>query len=380
MRAVGIILILLAFNHLSDGVYAAVEDKDIYFLSTIIMIRGHLAQAIENKSNGNEELAVAHAGHPTAELFMLIRDDIRDPTLAENIADALQSLPSNVPTMSLEELKNEVDRISGLLHKVVFTQIVPYKQGNVKFWSAVMINVLEEAYDEYSEGVEVEGEVANVIEWQDAIGFTTIIVERFFPVMLKDRMDAELADVLESDLGTLIKEMKGKASPDRIRSIIDSIKERIEGSIGSLNGEQVTPDIRRISDLLDLALKSYQAGKFEEEEEGEYSEALGNYTKAKELVTKAYKEHFEPLKQYVKAVDPTLTTDTEVAFNELIKLIEDTKPVEDVKIKIEQIKENANKIIAVGVVPEFPVSVVIILTAITGIGVLLGRFKSPILQ
>jgi hypothetical protein len=236
-----------------------------------------------------------------------------------------------------------------------------------------MLDVLEDAYEEYSEGVEVEGEVSNIIEWQDSIGFTSMMVEDLFPVMLKNRLDVDLSSAIESSLHELIKGMKDKISSERIGSIINSITDKLNGL--TLKGEQNAPDIRRVRELLDLALKSYQAGKFEEEEEGEYSEALANYEKAKELVIKAYKENFEPLKSSIDTVDPSLMRDTEAMFYDLIGLIDGAKSVEEVKAKIEQLKDNVSKIMAVGVIPEFPMSVVVTLATITGIGVLMGRFK-----
>lgn len=376
-----LILQLLAYSSQNSVSAIIIEDKHIHFASTVIKILGHLEQAIENKNSGNEDLAVAHTGHPAAELFMFISDDIADvdPDLAEKIRDELESLPSKVPNMSSDELKNAVANIHGLLHKAVFNNaILPEeKRGDVRFWITVMLNVLEDAHEEYSEGIEVEGEVSNIIEWQDSIGFTTMIVDDLFPVMLKNRLDADLSNALESSLHELIKDMKNKRSTERIGSTINSIAEKVDELI--LKEEQNAPDIRRVRELLDLALKSYQAGKFEEEEEGEYAEAQTNYEKARGLVMKAYREHFEPLKPSIDIVDPSLMKDTEAMFHDLIGLIDGTKPVEEVKAKIEQIKENVSKIVAVGVVPEFPVSVVVILTAITGIGVFLGRLRRSIL-
>jgi hypothetical protein len=375
---VGIMLILLFTYTLPHNVYATVvEDKHVHLTSTVIKILGHLEQARENKSNGNDELAIAHAGHPASELFMLIRDDIADADqdLAEKIGSELESLPSNVPNMSSEELKSTVTHIHSLLNNVILNNnILPEeKRSDIRFWATVMLDVLEDAYEEYSEGVEVEGEVSNIIEWQDSIGFTSMMVEDLFPVMLKNRLDVDLSSAIESSLHELIKGMKDKISSERIGSIINSITDKLNGL--TLKGEQNAPDIRRVRELLDLALKSYQAGKFEEEEEGEYSEALANYEKAKELVIKAYKENFEPLKSSIDTVDPSLMRDTEAMFYDLIGLIDGAKSVEEVKAKIEQLKDNVSKIMAVGVIPEFPMSVVVTLATITGIGVLMGRFK-----
>ncbi|MEO9364661.1 MULTISPECIES: hypothetical protein [Candidatus Nitrosocaldus] len=378
MWMVGIMLILLFTYTLPHNVYATVvEDKHVHLTSTVIKILGHLEQARENKSNGNDELAIAHAGHPASELFMLIRDDIADADqdLAEKIGSELESLPSNVPNMSSEELKSTVTHIHSLLNNVILNNnILPEeKRSDIRFWATVMLDVLEDAYEEYSEGVEVEGEVSNIIEWQDSIGFTSMMVEDLFPVMLKNRLDVDLSSAIESSLHELIKGMKDKISSERIGSIINSITDKLNGL--TLKGEQNAPDIRRVRELLDLALKSYQAGKFEEEEEGEYSEALANYEKAKELVIKAYKENFEPLKSSIDTVDPSLMRDTEAMFYDLIGLIDGAKSVEEVKAKIEQLKDNVSKIMAVGVIPEFPMSVVVTLATITGIGVLMGRFK-----
>ncbi|MCS7141800.1 MAG: hypothetical protein NZ888_06410 [Candidatus Nitrosocaldus sp.] len=380
MMVVALIPLLLAYTCVSGTTYAVVvEDRHLNLVSTVIMIRGHLAQAVENKSNGNDELAVAHSGHPASELFMLIMDDVAgaDADLAREIEGALESLPARVPSMDADELRDEVSRIDGLLHSAVSNDaILPEeKRSDVRFWATVMLNVLEHAYEEYSEGVEVEGEVANMIEWQDSIGFTTILVEDTFPAMLKNRLDAELSAVVEQSLDELLAEMRDKASAERIGSLVDSIGAMVDALI--LKDEHTAPDIRRVKELLDLALKSYQAGKFEEEEEGEYSEALANYERAKELVVKAYREHFEPLKPHIEAVDPALMQSTETMFMDLMDLMDGAAPVEHVRAKIEQIDESIDRMVAVGVVPEFPAGIVaVVLASITGIGVLLNRFRS----
>lgn len=114
------------------------------------------------------------------------------------------------------------------------------------------------------------------------------------------------------------------------------------------------PSIPKIKDLLSLALNAYQAGKFEEEEEGEFGEALSNYEKAKEYITTAYEKHFLPLKQYIEVKDAQLMSSTEEILKDLPMLIDDRVSVEELKSKIYELNVNTDKIIAIGVIPEFP--------------------------
>lgn len=250
--------------------------------------------------------------------------------------------------LSVEDLEAREDEINTLLHKALFNGdiLAEEKRNDVGFWASVMLKVLEDAHDEYEEGVN-DNKVINITEWQDARGFVTVLKEDLFPTMLKNRLEQGLSTSLEQLLATLLEDMN---NAKYVSNIIDTINDRLSPLI-KVGEEELS--IPKIKDLLSLALNAYQAGKFEEEE-GEFGEALSNYEKAKEYITTAYEKHFLPLKQYIEVKDAQLMSRTEEILKDLPMLIDNKVNVEELKSKIDELNTNMDNIIAIGVIPEFP--------------------------
>jgi len=358
MQRIIVLILLLPFILLTQvlsNAHAATEDIDVMFASSIVEIRGHLLQAIENKRVNDLEHAIPHTVHPTAELYPNIKDRIaeKDPQLANSIENKLLSLQKDARVLTVEEFNDRVDGINSLLHKALFNYdiIASDKLQGAGFWASVLLQVLDDASDEYEEGDIEEGKVKNVIEWQDAIGFVTVLNADIFPNMLKGKLEQGLSNSLEQLLASLLEDMKSMKSIEnilgKVRAINDNLRPLIE--------VEEEPSIPKIKDLLTLALNAYQAGKFEEEGEGEFGEAQSNYDKAKEYITLAYEKHFLPLKQYIESKDHELMSSTEnMLKDELLMLIDKRASVEDIKSKIDELNTNIDKIIAIGVIPEFP--------------------------
>jgi len=352
-----VLILLLPFILLTQvlsNAHATTEDIDVIFASSIVEIRGHLLQAIENKRVNDLEHAIPHTVHPTAELYPNIKDRIaeKDPQLANSIENKLLSLQKDARVLTVEEFNDRVDEINSLLHKALFNYniIASDKLQRVGFWASVLLQVIDDAGDEYEESDIEDGKVKNVIEWQDAIGFVTVLNADIFPTMLKGRLEQGLSNSLERLLASLLEDMKSMKSIESISSKVRAINDNLRPLI-----VEEEPSIPKIKDLLTLALNAYQAGKFEEEEEGKLDEAQSNYEKAKEYITLAYENHFLPLKQYIESKDHELMSSTEnMLKDELLMLIDKRVSVEDIKSKIDELNTNIDKIIAIGVIPEFP--------------------------
>ncbi len=353
-RIIVLILSFMLLTQVLGNVHAAIADIDVMFASSIVEIRGHLLQAIDNKKVNNLEYAIAHISHPLAELYPNIRDRISrtDPQLANSIENKLTSLQKDAQVLTVEEFNDRVDEINSLLHRALFNDIITSdKLQGAGFWASVLLQVLDNASEEYAEGVIEEGSVKSVIEWQDAIGFVTVLNNDLLPTMLKGKLDQELSNSLEQLLTSLLEDMKSMKSKESISSKVRAINDNLKPLIGV----EEEPNIQKIKDLLTLALNAYKAGKFEEEEEGEFGEAQSNYEKAKEYITLAYEKHFLPLKQYIESRDHELMSSTEnILKNELLMLIDKRASVEDLKSKIDELNTNIDKIISIGIIPEFP--------------------------
>jgi len=238
------------------------------------------------------------------------------------------------------------DEIKNLLQQAYNSIVSEEKRLDVRFLVSVMLQVLEDAMEEYEEGVVEEGKVENIIEWQDAIGFTTVVVEDIFP-MIKGKVDESLGLWLEDRLTSILQDMRNKNDAEHVSVSIYEIAARVRPLL------QVSeePSIPKIKELLELALNSYQMGISKEES----SKAEEKYDEAKEYISIAYEQHLLPLRQYIEEIDKELMTATEYMLkDELPKLIDERVSLDTMKSKIDELNGNIDKIIAIGVIPEFP--------------------------
>lgn len=198
-------------------------DEDLTLIVSIEEIRGHLMQALNNKSIGNNDMAVAHAGHPAAEYLGEIASIIekRSPKLIDGLRDKLARLPSKVPSISYDELRVEIDAIDALLEDAS-NLISDENKGSVQFWLDVVKVLLEHAKEEYEEGVEEEGEVSSVVEYEDAQAFVAR-AEHVFTSKIKGNVGSDIGVVIERFFSDIKAAMDEKRSADRIKELVDGI-------------------------------------------------------------------------------------------------------------------------------------------------------------
>lgn len=147
------------------------------------MIKGHIHASLLNLENNNTELAVAHAGHPIGELYILIKDSREGSALAEDTKKRLEDMFNTMRT-SLEDYPAKVDEVEKFLTELV-TTVVGEDVEEESFIASVIIKLLEEA-------VVTAGEIENIIEYQDAQGF----IFRANQLMNKIDYTEEIVDIL----------------------------------------------------------------------------------------------------------------------------------------------------------------------------------------
>ncbi|MEO9365443.1 MULTISPECIES: hypothetical protein [Candidatus Nitrosocaldus] len=201
----------------------SMHDEDLTLIVNIEASRGHLMQALNNKSIGNDNGAIAHAGHPAAEHLDKIAPIIekRNPELINELRDKLTRLPSKVPAISYEELRAEIDAIDALFENAS-NLISDENKGSVQFWFEVMKMLLEHTEEEYEEGVEEEGTVSNIIEYEDAQAFI-VRAEHVFTTKVKDSISSDTSVVIERFFNDVKMAMDEKRSADRIKELVDGI-------------------------------------------------------------------------------------------------------------------------------------------------------------
>ena len=174
MRLNSLASILLA-SILALGVVAAVpafaHQEHTDFVTNAEYIRGHLEQAIANKQAGNNELAIAHAGHPIHEVFTLMEGPLAEVSQqrADDLREALEALPNSVQSDSVQAFTQKVTDINDMLDEAVVVYAGEEAEA-LTTKAGVITGLLETAGLEYGEAVE-NGEIIEMIEYQDASAF-----------------------------------------------------------------------------------------------------------------------------------------------------------------------------------------------------------------
>ena len=305
----------------------AEEDSD--FVTRIEMIKGDMHASLLNKISNNDDLAVIHAEH-TNEIFAMIKEDIKDQALADDLSKRFDDLPNKVER-SLDEYNDEINAINSMLDKVI-DEVVGEKAKDPEFLMRVIINLLKDAESKYEEAVDAAGDILNLGEYQDAQSIANRANELFNSI--KDSLDDNLRDELELFFGELNNAIGGVDIED-VEKPIKGIIQKLEGLLGIVSAEGTKPTIEEIRLSLDAIVHEY--------EEGEYDEA-------EELASKLYLEKYELLEDDIAAVDKELMEETEIMLRvDLRQLLKERASLDEINAKVDEIKTNLDKIEALGI-------------------------------
>ena len=144
------------------------STNDVAYLSQLGLMRGHLKVGAVLYANDYPDLASTHMKHPEMELYSSLVDAFRTRE-CDGFARELEELSSAVVGRVTKE-------IVATLHDSVVNKIRECEstvQSSPQKTVAVIESLLRTAGEEYAIGV-VEGQIANLHEFQDAWGFTQI--------------------------------------------------------------------------------------------------------------------------------------------------------------------------------------------------------------
>ena len=333
---------------------AFAHQADIDFTTNIEFIRGHLDKAIENKAANNTDLATAHAGHPVVEVYSLITGEIDEHDSEANmrLETNLNSLFEQIGDLSLEEVESRVADINVDLDAAVEAVVPESDSDEPAFWAAVAVDLLETAELEYGEGV-VGGAVVEEIEYQDATAF----INRAAAVFEQIKADApeHEADEIEEFFGQLDTLVATPANPDEVGTVIGGIRHELEEAfeLESAEGSELGgwEYIDNINELLDHSVEQYEAGNFDE---------------ARAHAVEAYLDNYEFIEADIAEDNEELMEQIEVDMRvDLVKMIDDRAPAEDIQAHVDQIKADLETTKAI-VTPEFPVAAIVASLGIAG--------------
>ena len=159
----------MVLQFLSFNVAEAQTYNKLEFVYNIEQMKGHLEQAIVNKENGNNTLTQAHIQHPIVEIYDAIEAQLAavDSNHTTLLFNSLNQLSKNADNSDLAQFKEQTNGVNQILDKAI-DLVAP--GDNSTFTLIVASWLLDAANTEYDSGVR-NGEIIQIVEYQDAIGF-----------------------------------------------------------------------------------------------------------------------------------------------------------------------------------------------------------------
>jgi hypothetical protein len=151
------------------GLVEAQTYNKMEFVFNIEQMKGHLEQAVVNKENGNNTLAQAHIQHPIVEIYDAIEAQLASFDTNHNtvLLNSLSQLSKNSDNLDPVQFKEDTDGVNQILNKAI-DLVAP--EDNNTLTLIVASWLLDAANSEYESGVR-NGQIIQIIEYQDAIGF-----------------------------------------------------------------------------------------------------------------------------------------------------------------------------------------------------------------
>jgi hypothetical protein len=360
-------MILLLFVSIGSGGWtqralAQEEERDrhVDFAANIEYIKGHLAQAIENKRAGENTLAIAHAGHPIGEVYSLMAPEIveHDSELDAELKDSLTKLANEISSLQTEQVESQVAQIDKLLDTSKSAVIPEAERSDADFNARVIISLLGTAELEYEEGVS-DGRVVEMIEYQDSAAFIARAQSTYDSI--KARVPEHEAEEISESFADLNSATGSHASYKEVEASIDGITHQLKEAFNLESEEQIDGQaiISNINKLLDDSVAAYKAG---------------NETESRALAVEAYLDNYEYIEKDIKEDNPALMEKIELALREeLVGMIDSGKPASEIETHVAGIKGDLETARSV-VVPEFPVILAVVGATIAAV-VVAGRFK-----
>ena len=194
-------------------------------------MKGHLEQAVINKEYGNNTLTQAHIQHPIVEIYDSIEVQLASVDSNHNtlLFNSLNELSKNADKLDLTQFKEETNEVNQILNNAI-DLIVPEDNSTLTLITASWL--LDAANGEYESGVR-NGNIIQIIEYQDAIGFISrseSLLNDTLPILNQSmKISADETKKLFADLNLKV---QTKADIDDIRMSTNQIKQRISNITG----------------------------------------------------------------------------------------------------------------------------------------------------
>lgn len=314
----------------------AFSDEDVKHIVALGKMKGHLIVSLPLWAAGEFELAAMHAGHPVEELFNIVADELKATNADVALKDALDGYAT------LAGAAGEAATVKAA-HQAALDAVAAAEQslvgaltGDLAFQGEVIHGLLERVEEEYAEAVS-EGKIAELVEYQDALGFLAVAKEHYeaIEVVVKAEHPNEHEEIEEQFIkleaafpGATPPEQA--VDPEEVEEHVDKIVAELREAVGL--GETVARSpveiVAAIREKVERSLEEYKEGKNDE---------------AYELAAGAYLDGFEHLEGDLLSKDKELVETLETQFKDLRDGIKVGKPLADLETLAGEINANLDK-------------------------------------
>ncbi len=211
----------------------ATEDKDVEYMISLGLMRGHLMVAKELIDKGNLAQAEPHIGHPVEELYGEIEAELTVRKVPE-FKTTLNQLHDSVKAKAAAvKIKPQYDAAIGAID-AAGKGVPDSKSDTPQFVVSVIDGLLDTADGEYQAAID-NGKIVEAIEYQDSRGFILYAESLFQGVspQLKQK-NAEATNAIATNMTDLKKAWpsplppeKAVKTPAEVTKLVATIKENI---------------------------------------------------------------------------------------------------------------------------------------------------------
>ncbi len=193
---------------------------DIEYLYRLALVRGHLIAFRELYDSGEREMALGHSKHPQSELYAELAPAF-EARSKPGFADELSALASAA------EAGGDIDDAYNMVADAIAAH---FPDMTVKTRLLAVSKIVSTAADEFDIGVEDDGAISNVHEYQDAYGFLNAARMVLASGESSDMAESEAVAMAQEQLDIALSEFDGLAvaTTEGAASVLYGAAARIE--------------------------------------------------------------------------------------------------------------------------------------------------------
>lgn len=212
----------------------ATEDKDVEYMTSLGLMRGHLIVAKELIDKGDLVQAEPHIGHPVEELYGEIEAELTARQVPEFKTTLNQLHDSVKAKAAAAKIKPQYDAAINAID-AAGKGVPDSKRDTPQFVVSVIDGLLDTADGEYQAAID-NGKIVEAIEYQDSRGFILYAESLFQGVspQLKQK-NAEATSAIATNMTDLKKAWPSPLppdtavkSPEEVTKLVATIKENID--------------------------------------------------------------------------------------------------------------------------------------------------------